>query len=388
VKHQDRLQSSRGRVDILVKSSPYIQLPVRPRGDTPEIVLFAQQLECLLADPDTRPAWAAFWLIAQKAYDAPAVYKGYLLGLDRRPAGPVTIAKWIYGTPAETRKTLAILERTGLIERVECPDFDAAPRPKSRRHDWRKQARKKTKKKAAKKTGKKDSAAVPHGAASPRGTLSRNERLNTATTASGKTAREATRKRTATAKVKAKTANENAEALKLHADGKVIEVELDSTTDRPVAPTSAPPMPTTPTCADGPDARPGPASPRDPGVRPPDLPTPRPSIERMERIYDPQAKAFAAEVYAALRTPHAPHTPAAARELANFAAAWSDAQVSGMTVGELDRLWRKSVAEAKKLGKARRRKTWRKSPEAVWRWVFGQRLEGRDPSKKASAAAM
>jgi len=137
VNHQSRLQSSQQRIDVLQTSSPYIQMPVRPRSNTPDLILFAQQLDSLLAEAKTQACWMRFWLIAAWAYDAPIRYKGHLLGITRKPATVKEIAAAMRCTSAEARKTLGVLERCGLVERIDCPEFDAIEPPPSRRTGWR-----------------------------------------------------------------------------------------------------------------------------------------------------------------------------------------------------------------------------------------------------------
>ena len=378
VNHEARLQSTQQRVNILQKSSPYIQLPVRPRSDTPDLILFSRQLAALLDRDETRIAWMRFWLIAAWSYDTEIQFKGLLLGLTRKPAATREIAAQMYCDPVAAKRTLAALERSGLLERIELPDFNGIDPPKSRRAGWRddkKNDKPATGKKAKKTTAKQNtSRAMARG-----GTLSRKTAKNKSKlTASGKSAAPPKTKRTANGK-NVQTA-EPETRLKLHkpGDDQVIEITIPGEAEPPTTPASTPPI--SPTVADagqgggpGDQTRQAPPSPSSDS-------TGRPS--RLD-LYDQTARTFAVEVYTRIRTPHTPGTPEANREVANFAAAWADAQTAGLTLDQLSRLWSKSLADATKLGNKRRRTSFRKSAEAVWRHTFNSRLTTQAPVSAA-----
>jgi len=419
VNHQSRLQSTQQRIDVLQTSSPYIQMPVRPRSNTPDLILFAQQLDSLLAEGKTQVAWMRFWLIASWSYDTTIKYKGHLLGIRRKPATVREIAAAMRCTTAEARRTLGVLERTGLVERIDCPDFDAIEPPPSRRAGSRDDDRPdgdgsdgKTAKKAAKKTGKKATKkasgkktsdrkppknAVSDGAGEdvPPRAMARGGRPSrkvkngkveeSLKTASGKSA--APPKENQTANGCAERGGESpapngqrpgrAETLKFHKRGEVIEITNPNAEGRaettPTAPTASPPI--LPTVADAGRVTQRDASTGDRNGPPSSDSRPtRPKASRIEQLYDSTAREFASEIYRAIGVPHSPTSPDGARELGCFAAAWSEAQAAGLSVGQLERLWTKSVAEAGKLGRKRRRTTWRKGPEAVWRGIYNRRL--------------
>ncbi len=190
VEHDARLQSTGGRsIDVLINSSPYIQFPVHPKDA--EIILFKQQLDSLLSDVKKRPAWMTFWLLAQWSFDTEVRFKGFLLDVTRQPASNAFLAERIGLTVSDIRKHLAVLEKAGLMERVEWEDPSEKPRPKSRNADWRKRARENDGKKGQKSTGKKTKnggkntgkSARPSGDVTPDVTLSRTTKRQNGLTA-------------------------------------------------------------------------------------------------------------------------------------------------------------------------------------------------------------
>ena len=119
-----------------------------------------------------------------------------------------------------------------------------------------------------------------------------------------------------------------------------------------------------------------------PGCRGPAKPGEFPSVHRdpidqLVKVYDPECKAFAVEIYEAIRCEYPADSVDCRAELGNFAAAWSKAQTAGLPPSMLQGLWTKSVKEAKALGVKRRRVHFKKSPEAVWRYAFNRRLLAR-----------
>ena len=96
----------------------------------------------------------------------------------------------------------------------------------------------------------------------------------------------------------------------------------------------------------------------------------------MHKLYDPEAEQFAQEVYDAVGTRYAKDSREGRSELACWKAAWAKAQMAGVNPAYLTELWNKIISEATKLKRKRRRTSvrFRRSPEAVLRWLFDRIL--------------
>lgn len=381
--HENRLQSSTQKIDVLQTSSPYIQMPIRPR--TAELILFTQQLDALMVSERTRLAWMAYWLLAKWSYDAAIRYKGFLLGVTHKPATVKEIAAKIFTNPNDAKKTLTILKRGGLIEQVECPDFPNMTPPKGRTEGWRERAaaKKKAEEAAKKKAGKNQQAcATPQNA-----TLKKKPKDKSLRTASGKAAAPPETKETANGSAEAGQRAHTTET----AEG-VIEITLENAdnpgngnpdNDSP-NPTSAPPT-DMPTVADGGQGRGHASQDQARPLPPPDISPQRAPSHRTVPFYNDEARQFAGEIYIKLNIPHSVRSPEGARELANFAGAWTNAQAAGLSPDQLAHLWAKATKSAVTLATKRRSRTFTKSPEAVWRYLFNERLSAQTQAKSATA---
>lgn len=359
-------------------------------GQDDESIAFHQQMTALRARPDRQALCAGFYDLKQIAANRSRAYRGYLLDERLGPAAEERIALWLGQDVKATRRILAGLAKVGLIELVEMPRFDprdndlppkggggeAAKGGEPRR---RAGSRAKTAAGSGRKT-RKDRAeggefpGAPGNARNgPESPYARNgkgkEKVNLQST-SDKRQRE-TEKRTATATPKAKhaqgakpQAEPSAPKLKCHQGRSEPRTPTADRGGAAIAPTATPPI--VPTLADGTEGQ-GRAKSYapPPPVRPP----------RIEHIYDPQAREFAAMIYEAMTVPYSAECPEAKRELANFASAWQSAQAAGLPPSTLRELWDKARKEAQAMAKKRRRTRFRQSPEACWRWLFNARLE-------------
>ena len=117
------------------------------------------------------------------------------------------------------------------------------------------------------------------------------------------------------------------------------------------------------------------------GGRKPAAPAQSFGDDKLDKLYDPECKEFAGEVFVKIfgRAPKAgvleDH-----REMGSFASAWSRAQTAGLKPSRLTTLWEKSMKQADKTGRARRMGKVN-SPGAVWTSVFNGRVTGMQNAK-------
>ena len=308
-------------------------------GCDDESIAFMQQIEQLKASPIRAYLRSAFEDLKNIAANRSRKYRGYLLDGMSRPAMVTTIAQWIGLDVAMTKKVLKELESIGLLERVDLPDFEAGGDDKDENAtgngDFPEQGG--TGRRPLKKKGK--------GKGKGKGTVKA-----TGLSASGKEKKNKEKKSTKKSRGQGKgnssgTDNENAAT----------------------SPSSAP-KPTKPMEADAgsithPDGRTA-------RHRPPvDI-----LDERTKKRRTPAQAEFASVIFKILKVPYPSRSENGARELGNYAQAWGEAQAAGLGTSLLDELWEKSVRSAKKIGIARKRKTYQRSPEAVWRYEFNRRL--------------
>ncbi len=391
-------------------------------GKDDDTILYAQQLEAL---PVCQKAGfhllckGVFRDIRERAANRSSRYRGYLLDECLQPASEAKIAAWLRIDRNLAARALRALEKVGLIEKVDVPAFEppATTPPEDAPVDDTKDEtpRKKkttTKRKKATGTGKKaektessENLEKPRKTSENLGSPLKNGNGNgkpQLLTANGNGEQELEQK-TATAQAAPGLSEREQEHKHPNAEAEGLNGQQDNhkANGRPnhrlyanrgaegqcqgetaSTPSAAPPMPTKPTGADaggaltktGTDAGGG------SGLHP------DPSASHSDKLwmYDPQE--FAGQVYLAIREPHAPDTTEGRREMGNYHAAWCVAVDSGLKPSELERLWKKSVAEATTLGNRRQRHGVRvkKSHGAIWRSVFNKRLRAM---KGANVAA-
>ena len=93
------------------------------------------------------------------------------------------------------------------------------------------------------------------------------------------------------------------------------------------------------------------------------------------QIFNSAGREFASTIYRELRTFEViqPNTQQGHSELGCFASAWYGASKAKLKPNQLEGLWQRSIADARALAR-KPRKRFKKSREAVWRYLFNRRL--------------
>lgn len=329
-------------------------------------------------------------------------YRGYILDECQRPPGPAKIATLLRCPANAVKSYLKVLARLGLIERVPLPDQpdQSAPKPTKKKKTTAKKTKPATGKKktgTAKKTVKKttqqlkDQELIACSELFGRTTKSLQESANGNVKSKPRPSASVETKRENKVGLSAsKGAAASATSRPVDPDGQAEgpavagpmpkgkaerqgqadtqgTPQMAGTTKTPHSPTASPPMmPMMPTETDGRSGI---------GFC---LETESVNGISLVSLYDRTGRAFGEEIYRAILTPHALDTPAAAREVGVFAAAWQRACRSGLPPSVMVRLRDKAIAHAAQLGKKRTRSpdAFSKSPEAVWVMKFKKLLAG------------
>lgn len=398
-----------------------------------------QQMCVLKSKPNRLVLRGAFADLKEIAANKSLTYRGYLLDEHFLPANDLKISHWLCVQIRTAKKILKDLEEIGLIEHINMPHFDLNDDklPDKGKESKLKKDRKKDKKKTFSGNLRK-SPEISGNSRKPLYIKDKDKVKDKVKDKLKEKVKEKAGSLTATGKnkdinKKKKTAKEKPNAEKKvpknnpKRKGKDNTAGKEKTTQTP----TAAPMPTKPKRADGegkchtgvethdhqappprrilnsienkPEAERKPSKGSEPGSKrkptassepearrnpsrrsgsfgerqkqtaSPRMPSDR--FERAVRIYDPRAREFGSLIFAKLKVPHSPTSTAGKRELGNFAAAWSLAQSSCLGMSVLEELWHKAIKEAEAIGKRRRRATFTKGPEAVWRSIFNKRLD-------------
>jgi len=340
-------------------------------------------------------------------------YRGYILDEKFAPASDKRISQWMEFELAETRKLLLELASIGLIEKVDIPQWDFSknePPDNSDKDGAKDKGTKKQNRSKDTNGGKKQATSCAHGRAQARtdtftreieyrkieskvGNKEIKEKNKSKVEKEEKTESTKSTPGQAKSKTKADIAQNQGQKQKISSESEGKETtnagprlyqdgnQEDKTT---APPTTTPPNPNYPTkseagavrqCHRGVNSIPPPGSVNGPCTA---------ITDRLDRLYDPAAKVFAEQIFKALQVRHSVDSPEGRSELGNYAAAWTDAQAACLPPSVLSRLWDKSVKEAWAIGRKRRRIKFTNSAEAVWRWIFNQRLA----EAKTSATAV
>ena len=323
---------------------------------------YAQQMMLLKARADRHILRSAFADLAEIAANRSRAYRGFLLDHRFQPAGLGHIAAWIGTDERTAARVLKGLAAVGLMECIPCPRFDprrdelpplpsgddgvaGARRPRSAQAGAGRRPLKATVKRERLKEKVKDRK------------LKDNTKRSRCPSASGKSEEPKGKELTADQKGRRRGGGARGGA----GGGRKTPSPKPTAPPRPKRTTQPNTKPT------GSDAG-GEAkthSPLGQGQHPARVP--------LEKLYDPDARTFAAEVFRGLGVTFIPGSREAKRELANFASAWGHALQSRLGPGQLATLWEHSIRSAQRLGR-RPRSKFRKGREAVWRHTFNRRL--------------
>lgn len=340
---------------------------------------YSEQISTLMAEPNGHVLHSVFIMLVKKASERYRRYRGFLLDGQMLPATNRDIARWTNLTVPEIKKVLKQLSKVGLIERVDLPEFDTDSDQTPKKPD------EKDDRKTTSKSKKKDSAG---SSGKTRKNLGKSgetpdafKKTRTATTTLTKTKKKTAKKKKLSKTASAEKANDQSNPkAKQQPEAKPsttqsCEVErVGEQQSKSLSPSASPPsMPTesdsgvavnTLPSQSSYQQRPQSAHDKNPPVRLGAI------LNQKQHRYNPESRAFAHEIYDKLGLGYPKDSPQAQRELHNFAAAWMQAQGSGLGGVGLEELRAKSVKNAMKIrkgGKARK-------PAAVWRSTFNKRL--------------
>ncbi len=317
-------------------------------GRDNESIALLKQLAEIKVHPNRHVLQSSFYDLKNVAANQSFRYRGYLLDGRFEPATNRTIAMWIGLKPTETKKTLEELRQIGLIERVTMPEFDPADDETTPPKDDADESEKSDDRKKPEKTGENRKAPAKK----------KKEKEN-------KTEKKTKRGVEDPSKEKKPETKTNSEA---EAKGKDNPKAKDQDKAEPtLRPTATPPI--YPTKSDSGVAQKA----TSPVERPRSI---NPDINRTVQLYDSQAKEFGGLIFATLEVRYDPLSPEGKSELANYAVAWTRAQMAGLGPRYLNELWDSALRAAERVAIRRRRgKPFKKSAEALWRWLFSRLLE-------------
>ena len=343
-------------------------------GQDDEAISYHQQMLFLRSMENYLELKGAFHELKGIAANRSRCYRGYLLDEVYRPASDEKISQWLGVSVKDAKRILKSLEQVILIDRVEVPEFDpTVNEPPTDDSDISGRARKssgsfkKNDKGKGKGKGKKKTA-IGNG--------------------KNKSNKKTTSVKPQPAEAEGKDMNQSQGKSVTQGKGeKKGSVEKKATTGRgggvgreaetPSSPTTAPPLPFMPTETDA-----GGESGSFETLPSSDLAA---VAERFDSLYQGSAQQFAEEIFKAIQTPCQMDSPQGSRELAAFASAWQRAHLAKLRPSRLDALWQRSVKEAARIGRKRKRTKFKKSAEAAWMWVFQQLLtsavEGKDTNE-------
>jgi len=308
-----------------------------------ESINYKRQITACKASSNRHRLLAVFFDLREIAANYSRCFRGYILDERFEPASVNKIAGWVGLNITETCKILKELEQIGLIEKVPLPEFDPSinepPGEGDKPEKDRNPRRRRTGRSKRKKRKPRASSGAHGKSRAP---------LNKKKTKSGN------------GKCKGKSSGKPKKGKKKRTTA------TPATTPDPINPK-------------GSDAGVGqkvcwPVK---------DLPQGSVNYKQtaklgsvLHKLYDPDAEQFAQEVYDAVGTRYAKDSREGRSELACWKAAWAKAQMAGVNPAYLTELWNKIISEAMKLKRKRRRTSvrFRRSPEAVLRWLFDRIL--------------
>lgn len=322
-----------------------------------ESINYKRQIIACKASPNRHKLLAVFFDMREIAANYSRCFRGYILDERFEPANVNKIAGWVGLNISETYKILKELEQIGLIEKVSLPEFDPSINEPPGESNKAKKDKGRSRRRTKEHKGKKRKPRAISGA-------------------HGKSRAPLNKKKT-------ESGNGNSKGK---SSGKPDKGKKKKTA-------------TTPTTT------PDPINPKgtDAGVgrkafRPRNLPRGSVNYKQtvklgsvLRKLYDPEAEQFAQEVYDAIGTHYAKDSREGRSELACWKAAWAEAQMAGVNPAYLTELWDKIISEAMKLKLKRRRTSvrFRRSPEAVLRWLFDRILASIERrAEKESREAM
>ena len=312
-------------------------------GQDDEAINYKRQIMACKSSPNRHKLLSVFSDLREIAANRSKYYRGYILDERFEPASYNKIASWVGLGLSEGGKILGELERIGLIERVPVPIFE----PPGAGDDDNKKGKKAKSRAQTRKVGK------------TRKPLKRKDKAKTVS-GSGKDKKNEENNKT-TDTDKGRTSKKEKRSTAVSAKGQ----EGHS--------------PTNPKESDG-----GVGNHNQGGHATPPLQSlshrhrghPEQLGDVLHQLYDPEASAFAEAVYKAIGTPYPRKSKEGVSELSCFKQAWAAAQLAGIAPSYLKGLWARTMKEAAALAAKRRRKSvkFRKSPEAVLRWLFDKLL--------------
>jgi hypothetical protein len=346
-----------------------------------------------------------FWRLAKVAANRSRAFRGYMLDERYSPAPTSRIAMWLGLESSAATSVLATLEKAGLIERVEMPEFkpdtDDADLPldeppcggkKKQKQDGKKREPRGSKggKKGVSARGRKFPPPFKKGEdeseTRPSASAEEKDKTRPSASAEGKGPAAASPALAAEGKGKTEsTANGQAQADKPNAEGKAqgnlgpeLQAILARLSPTSHSPTATPPNADVPILPGETDARAAGAS----SVNERD----REAEARLLRLAEQQRKfanpeRFADEIFRAIQEPQLKDSPHGAREFGVLYAFWQEVMQRRLPLDVMERLWNGCLKSAQRIGKNRRKC---KSPGAVWRHEASQRLANPFGSDKGS----
>ena len=309
-----------------------------------ESINYKRQITACKASPNRHKLLAVFFDLREIAANYSRCFRGYILDERFEPASVNKIAGWVGLNIKETCKILKELEQIGLVEKTPLPEFDPSinesPGEDNKAKKDQGHGRRRTKRGKGKKR-KPRATSGAHGKS--RAPLNKKETES----GNGKCKRESSGKPEEKGKKKETTSTPTTSLNPINPKGS--DAGVGQRVCCPVKDLSQGSVNYKQTAKLG-------------------------SV--LYKLYDPDAEQFAQEVYDAVGTRYPKDSREGRSELACWKAAWAKAQMAGVNPAYLTELWNKIISEAMKLKRKRRRKSvrFRRSPEAVLRWLFDRIL--------------
>ena len=353
-----------------VRFDSYIYQPLKyirdyvGSGQDDEAVNYKRQIMTCRTSLNRHKLLAVFSDLREIAANCSKCFRGYILDERFEPASVTKIAGWVGLNTSETCKILKELEQIGLIEKVSIPKFEPpvkgegggkeVKKQKSRartcaheqsrepfnkyKYKYKDKSGNGKKNKKKKKTGKPETKYKPETKSKPK------KRKMQACTITSQKQRQADSNPNSNPN---RNPNRNPIVNPTASDGRVGNYKPRSHTD--------PPLQSQTTQYKDPAQL---------GIV-------------LQKLFNPEAEEFAGAVYRAIGTPYLPDNQEGRSEIACWKMAWAKAQMAGITPFASKALWDRTIREAGKLNCKRQRKSvkWKKSPEAVLRWMFDRFLK-------------
>jgi hypothetical protein len=329
-------------------------------GQNDEAINYKRQIAACKVSPHRHTLLAVFGDLREMAANYSRCFRGYILDERFEPASINKIAGWVGLNISEACKILKELEQIGLIEKISMPKFDPSLNELPKKDEEKDKEKKKT---GGKKKDKKPESRAPTRKSEKKRAPLKNK--DKSEIGNGK------------CKINKKTGNKP-ESSKCKEQISSIS-QLKSQDKQISNPTN------------NPKESDGEVGNNKLGIN---KYPPRQSfkqqykqIERLgivlHRLYNPKAKDFAMEVFNAIGTPYEINSKEGRSELACWMKAWTDIQLLGLNSFYLQELWDKTIAYAIKLRSKRGLIKWKRSPEALLRWMFNRYLNSINKSKEA-----